>query len=77
MTISDGKFTVTVRGLQTREQLGINYMTGEDKDYTVRSKVYKLDEESDSWELETSLNGYFLVDPTNSDSSYFLAEYQN
>jgi hypothetical protein len=39
MTISDGKFTVTVRGLQTREQLDINYMTGEDKDYSYSSQV--------------------------------------
>lgn len=63
--------------LRDNNELDINYMIGDENDYTVRSKVYKLDEETNSWELESSLNGYFLVDLKNSKDADFLSEYQN
>ncbi|SKB58709.1 hypothetical protein SAMN06296386_102316 [Lachnospiraceae bacterium] len=62
--------------LRDNNELDINYMTGEENDYTVNSKVYKLDEESGMWELESTLDGYFLVDPQNPEETDFLAEYQ-
>ncbi len=62
--------------LRDNNELDINYMTGEDNDYTVNSKVYKLDDETGSWELEASLDGYFFVDMTKPEESDFLSEYQ-